>query len=40
MNTKLTLRMDESVIRGAKRYSARVGKPVSRIVEEYLAGPR
>ena len=37
MNTKLTLRMDEDVIRGAKRYSAEVGKSVSQLVEDYLA---
>jgi hypothetical protein len=37
MNTKLTLRMDEDVIRGAKRYSANVGKSVSQLVEDYLA---
>lgn len=37
MNTKLTLRMDEDVIRGAKVYSARVGKSVSQLVEDYLA---
>lgn len=37
MNTKLTLRMDEDVIRGAKRYSAKTGKSVSQLVEDYLA---
>ncbi|MDO8847863.1 MAG: DUF6364 family protein [Coriobacteriia bacterium] len=37
MNTKLTLRMDDSVIRGAKRYSAKAGKSVSQLVEDYLA---
>lgn len=37
MNTKLTLRMDEDVIRGAKRYSAKAGKSVSQLVENYLA---
>lgn len=36
MNTKLTLRMDDSVIRMAKAYSERTGKSVSRLVEDYL----
>jgi len=36
MNTKLTLRMDDSLIESAKRYSARSGKSVSRIVADYF----
>lgn len=36
MNTKLTLRMDEDVIRGAKTYAERSGQSVSRLVEDYL----
>lgn len=43
MNTKLTLRLDEEVIRRAKSYSREVGKPVSRLVEDYfvaLTAPR
>lgn len=36
MNTKLTLRLDEEVIRRAKEYSREVGKPVSRLVEDYF----
>lgn len=37
MNTKLTLRMDEDVIQGAKVYAERSGQSVSRLVEEYLS---
>jgi len=43
MNTKLTLRLDEEVIHRAKSYSREVGKPVSRLVEDYfiaLTAPR
>ena len=43
MNTKLTLRLDEEVIRRAKSYSREVDKPVSRLVEDYfvaLTAPR
>ncbi len=43
MNTKLTLRLDENVIHRAKSYSRKVGKPVSRLVEDYfiaLTAPR
>ena len=36
MKTKLTLRMDEDVIRGAKVYAERSGQSVSRLVEDYL----
>ena len=34
MNTKLTLRMDDSLIESAKEYSAKSGKSVSRIVAD------
>lgn len=36
MNAKLTLRLDRDVIERAKAYSREVGKPVSRLVEEYF----
>ncbi len=34
MNAKLTLRLDEQLIKYAKEYSAKIGKPVSRIVAD------
>ena len=34
MNTKLTLRMDDTLIKSAKEYSAKTGKSVSRIVAD------
>ena len=34
MNTKLTLRLDESLIESAKKYSAKTGKPLSHIVAD------
>jgi len=34
MNTKLTLRMDDNLIKSAKEYSAKTGKSVSRIVAD------
>lgn len=37
MNSKLTLRLDESLIKTAKRYSGRTGKSVSRIVADYFS---
>ncbi len=37
MNTKLTLRLDEELIRKAKSHARRIGKPVSKLVEEYFA---
>ena len=37
MDTKLTLRLDEVLIRRAKRYSAQSGKSVSRLVADYFA---
>jgi hypothetical protein len=33
---KLTLSVDEKVVRGAKRYAAAQGTSVSRLVEQYL----
>ena len=35
--TKLTLNIDEKVMRGAKRYAAARGTSVSQLVERYLA---
>jgi len=35
--TKLTLSVDEKVVKVAKRYAAKRGTSVSRLVEEYLA---
>jgi len=37
MNTKLTLRLDDQLIRKAKDYSHRSGKSVSRLVADYFA---
>ncbi|HOS65688.1 MAG TPA: DUF6364 family protein [Candidatus Latescibacteria bacterium] len=37
MNTKLTLRLDDRLIRSAKRHSAKSGKSVSRLVSDYFA---
>ena len=37
MDTKLTLRLDEALIRRAKRHSAQSGKSVSRLVADYFA---
>jgi hypothetical protein len=37
MNTKLTLRLDDELIRSAKRYAGRSGKSVSRLVADYFA---
>ncbi len=34
MNTKLTLRLDDSLIKVAKQYSAQTGKSVSQIVAD------
>jgi hypothetical protein len=36
MQAKLTLRLDEALIRKAKRVSARSGKSVSRLVADYI----
>jgi len=37
MNTKLTLRMDETIVRKAKIEAKRRGKSVSRMVAEFIA---
>ncbi len=37
MNTKLTLRLDRTLIESAKEYSAKTGKPLSRIVADLFA---
>ena len=37
MNTKLTLRLDDELIRNAKRYSSVSGKSVSKLVADYFA---
>jgi hypothetical protein len=36
MQTKLTLRLEEELIRKAKRFSRKSGKSVSRLVAEYF----
>ncbi len=36
MNTKLTLRLDESLINQAKKYARREGKSISQIVSDYF----
>jgi hypothetical protein len=36
MHTKLTLRLDERLVRRAKAYARRTGKSVSQIVAEYF----
>jgi hypothetical protein len=36
MTTKLTLRIDEELIKAAKKYSAQKGKSVSKLVTEYF----
>lgn len=36
MSTKLTLSIDESVIRDAKEYAQKTGRSVSQLVESYL----
>lgn len=36
MQTKLTLRLDRTLVEKAKRYSRKVGKPVSGIVADYF----
>lgn len=37
MQTKLTLRLDEALVRRAKRYSSRSGRSISRLVSDYFA---
>ena len=36
MNTKLTLRLDDQLIESAKKYSAKTGKSVSKIVSDFF----
>ena len=36
MNTKLTLRIDDRLIRSAKEYSAKTGKSVSKLVSDFF----
>lgn len=36
MQTKLTLRLDDTLIRRVKRYSTRSGKSLSRLVADYF----
>jgi hypothetical protein len=36
MNTKLTLRLDDALIRSAKLHSAKSGKSISRLVADYF----
>jgi hypothetical protein len=37
MQAKLTLRLDEALVRRAKAYAKRTGKPVSQLVAEYFS---
>ena len=37
MNTKLTLRLDDSLVESAKKYSVKTGKSVSKIVADLFA---
>lgn len=37
MQTKLTLRLDDALVRRAKRYSRRSGRSISRLVSDYFA---
>ena len=37
MQTKLTLRMDENLVRKAKRFSKKSGKSISGIVSDYFS---
>ena len=36
MSSRLTVQLDENLIEAAKEYSARVGKPISRILAEFF----
>jgi hypothetical protein len=36
MQTKLTLRLDDALVRRAKRYSSRSGRSISRLVSDYF----
>jgi len=40
MNTKLTLRLDKSLIQNAKIYAKKEGKSISQIVAEYFKAIR
>ncbi len=40
MQTKLTLRMDEELIRKAKRFSRKTGRSLSRIVADFFGKTR
>jgi len=37
VNTKLTLRLDDELIRAAKRYAGKSGKSVSTLVADYFS---
>jgi hypothetical protein len=37
VNTKLTLRLDDGLIRNAKRHSGKSGKSISKLVADYFA---
>ena len=37
MNTKLTIRLDEGLIRKAKQYARKSGKSLSRMVADYFS---
>jgi hypothetical protein len=37
MNTKLTLRLDDALIHGAKKYAENRGKSVSQVVSDYFS---
>jgi hypothetical protein len=37
MKARLTLRIDKDLVRKVKAYSRRIGKPLSKIVEDYFA---
>ena len=37
MNTKLTLRLDDNLVKSAKKYSVKTGKSVSRIVADLFS---
>lgn len=37
MNTKLTLRLEENLIKSAKAYSAKTGQSISKIVSNYFS---
>jgi len=37
VNTKLTLRLDDALIRNAKRHSGKTGRSISRLVADFFA---